>query len=109
MLNKKQFVDIMNKIIIFENQLERIRELDSNLPFFIINNSLIDPLIELLEVSMGLTVDKNYGTVISWWIYDCQCGKKKLSAYIEKSKRKIKYDLATPEKLYNYILKCKEK
>ena len=109
MLNKKDFIRAINLIEINDNKINRLNEVNRDASLFVIDYCLKDEMIELLETSMEITPDENYGSIISWYIYDNKCGKENLKAYIsDKNGKSIKYTINTPEKLYNYILKCKE-
>lgn len=109
MLNKKDFIRAINLIEINDNKINRLNEVNVDASLFVIDYCLKDGMIELLEKSMGIIPDKNYGSIVSWYIYDNNYGKKNLKAYInDKNGKSIKYIINTPEKLYNYILKCKE-
>lgn len=109
MLNKKDFIRAINLIEINDNKINKLNEVNRDASLFVIDYCLKDEMIELLETAMEIIPDENYGSIISWYIYDNNYGKENLKVYINnKNGKNIKYVINTPEKLYNYILKCKE-
>lgn len=109
MLNKKDFTRAINLIEINENKINKLDEVSRYASLFVLGYSLKDEMIELLETAMGIIPDEKYGSIISWYIYDNNYGKKNLKVYISgKNGKRRKYTINTPEKLYNYILKYKE-
>lgn len=100
MLAKEYFVKAINDIKYIDNRLDKdVKTYELRLAFC--KYSLQDSMISLLESAMAIPVDKVYGSIISWWIYETHFGKKKLA--IKKDNKKIY--LKTPEDLYNY---CKQ-
>lgn len=106
MLSKKLFIDTINKIISINKELDELGDVNPNVVNLIIDYSLQDTLIAVLEEAMNLLVDPRYGSTISWWIYDAKCGKSCPSVTLDKgtSKEQI-FVLDTVEKLYDF---CKQ-
>lgn len=106
MLSKETFIQIMNNIIDYNERLDKLREVNSTAVEFIIDYSLQDELIAVLEVAMNLEVHQELGSTISWWIYDTQCGKDEPIIWFDKgTKKEEKLVLDTVEKLYDF---CKQ-
>ena len=100
MIFKKSFVKAINDIKHINDRLDKdVKTYELLLAFC--KYSLQDSMISLLESAMAIPVDPNYGSVISWWIYETHFGKKKLA--IKEDNKKIY--LKTPEELYDY---CKD-
>lgn len=100
MLTKTEFVKAIKAMKEVDDKLDNnIKDRDLRLAFC--EYSLQDDMISLLESAMAIPVDPNYGSIISWWIYETHFGKKKLA--ITEDDKKIY--LKTPEDLYEY---CKD-
>ena len=100
MISKKSFVKAIDAIRKTDIKLDTdIKNRDLRMSFC--EYSLQDEMISLLESAMAIPVDKVYGSIISWWIYETRFGKKKLA--IKEDNKKIY--LKTPEALYDY---CKD-
>lgn len=104
MLTKNEFVKAINAIKDIDEKLDNnIKDKDLRLSFC--EYSLQDAMIELLESAMGIPVDDNYGSTISWWIYENDFGKNHWSI-IEKDENDNETEiyLDTPEELYDYCV-----
>lgn len=109
MITKKEFVKIINNLREVNDFVEetnsRARKLhDSIISDFYNTMSLsishANTVVELLE---NMFNDKD---TISWWLYECDYGRKFKIGYFEVEGKQI--DLTTPEKLYDYLIKEKE-
>ena len=106
MLSKKLFIDTINEIISVNKELDELGDVNPNAVNLIIDYSLQDTLIAVLEEAMNLPVDPKYGSTISWWIYDAKCGKSNPSVTFDKGTDKEQiFVLDTAEKLYDF---CKQ-
>lgn len=103
MLNKKDFVKAIDDIA---KKCKYVFSLEYELSIYMLNHSLIDSYIETLEKAINCKVSERYGSAISWWIFETECGKKDPYIWIEcKNKKQKKLKINTSEKLYNYIIK----
>lgn len=109
MITKKEFVKIINNLREVNDFVEetnsRARKLhDSIISDFYNTTSLSisheNTVVELLE---NMFNDKD---IISWWLYECDYGRKFKIGYFKVEGNQI--DLTTPEKLYDYLIKEKE-
>lgn len=91
-ISKEEFLRVINTIILINNKLDKLNNYYFTLG--VIEYSLQDTLIDLLELSMN---DKSKW--VSWWIYDNKFGKSNLTVTINN--KQILID--TPEKLYDLI------
>ena len=100
MLTKNEFIKAIKSIKDIDEKLDKdVKIYELRLAFC--RYSLQDSMISLLESAMAIPVDPNYGSIISWWIYETHFGKKKLA--ITEDDKKIY--LKTPKDLYDY---CKD-
>ena len=107
MLTKIEFVKAIEAIKTINDKLNKNVK-NGNLRVVFSEYSLQDDMISLLESAMAIPVDQNYGSVISWWIYENDFGKGNLAIIIKDAvgdKPDEKVYLKTPENLYNY---CKD-
>lgn len=106
MLSKKLFIDTINEIISINKELDELSDVNPNAVSLIIDYSLQDTLITVLEEAMNLPVDPKYGSTISWWIYDTKFGKSNPNVTFDKGTDKEQiFVLDTVEKLYEF---CKQ-
>lgn len=109
MLNKDQFVTLLNIIIA---QLERNDEINEKVGnvlhdefLYGITSSIIDSLIVFLEVEMG---DKSSNpfldSTISWWLYDSPNHGLNTSACKIYFPDNSEVNLYTPSDIYDYLL-----
>ena len=64
-------------------------------------------VVELLEMLLNLNVDKNYGSTLSWWMYEQDFGESftvGALTYTDKDGNEVAPDLSTPEQLYDYLV-----
>lgn len=103
MISKEEFVKALDEIVEFENKLDKLRGVstDLSLSFSDIGGMLVQSLIRVLCLSCGLNPDEKYGDDISWWVYETDCGKDKKMNVVEYKKKK--YHIDTPSDLYDFI------
>lgn len=103
MISKEEFVKALDEIVEFENKLDKLREVstDLSLSFSDIGGMLVQSLIRVMCLSCGLNPDEKYGDDISWWVYETDCGKDKKMNVVEYKKKK--YHIDTPSDLYDFI------
>lgn len=103
MISKEEFVKALEEIVEFENKLDKLREVstDLSLSFSDIGGMLVQSLIRVLCLSCGLNPDEKYGDDISWWVYETDCGKDKKMNVVEYKKKK--YHIDTPSDLYDFM------
>lgn len=99
MLNKTEFVKAINAIKSINDKLDK-DILNWSLRNAFCEYSLQDSMISLLESVMEVNVDPSYGSIISWWIYDNDFGRKHLTVSYNNQKQEIE----TPEELYDFIV-----
>ena len=101
-MTKEQFVRILNLIKEYDEKLDVLFEANRTIAMGIVEHyDLKDAIIETLEYAMNVKTDPNYGSDISWWVFETEYGKKNPYVYIKGRK----YSITTPEKLYNLIKK----
>lgn len=103
MISKEEFVKALDEIVEFENKLDKLRDVstDLSLSFSDIGGMLVQSLIRVLCLSCGLNPDEKYGDDISWWVYETDCGKDKKMNVVEYKKKK--YHINTPSDLYDFM------
>ena len=109
MISKKEFLQAIKNIQEHNEMLDKLRKVAPTLTMGIVNliENLQDTAIRLLELNCGLDPDIDYGTEISWWIYETNFGKKKSMNKIWIGKKK--YILDTAEDLYDFITMDKKR
>lgn len=106
MLTKETFTYVMDEIVRNNKQIRELDETNPNAASLVLDYSLQDSLIKVLEESMNLVVDPKYGSTISWWIYDTDCGTKEPFIWFDKgTSKEEKIVLDTVEKLYDFCKK----
>ena len=106
MLNKETFVKAINSIIEYNKRINALNQVNEIAAELIVDYTLQDDMISLLEEAMNLPVDEEIGSTISWWIYDTQFGTDEPFIYFDKgTKKEEKLVLDTIEKLYDF---CKQ-
>ena len=105
MLNKKEFINIINHLKevkdFIDETNDRVRKLNDSLmgDFFDANGLIImfeDDLIKVLENMFNTDL-------ISWWIYETNYGKDfKIGNLVEQNGDKP--DISTVDKLYDYLV-----
>ena len=99
MISKPDFVKAIKAIKYINDRLDKdVKTYELRLAFC--KYSLQDNMISLLESAMGVEVDPSYGSIISWWIYDNDFGRKHLTVSYNNQKQEIE----TPEELYDFIV-----
>ena len=106
MLNKQDFCEAIKEIIKYQESLEELNNVDSNLSTAIIEGySLLDPMIHVLDSAMNLPSDPQIGSTVSWWIYDTKCGTDHPEVWFNKDKKDEEcFILDTVEKLYDFCI-----
>jgi len=108
MINKDEFIKIIERLRDAKDLINNVNNLFRNSKEYILNDFadangmniyFDDIVINLLE---NIFNDKS--ETISWWIYEQDYGRSfKIGNFIEENNKKI--DLATAEKLYDYLIK----
>lgn len=102
MIQKKDFIKIVEEIKHYDDELDKLQNVNSSLCLaFVEKYDLKDILILTLELALGLKVNPQFGSTLSWWIYETKYGNKNYTITI--GKKKIHLD--TIEKLWNYLVK----
>ena len=104
MLTKQEFVNAINAIKSKNDELGECIK-DSELRVVFSSYSLQDDMISLLESAMAIPVDPQFGSVISWWIYENDFGKGDLAIILKDTVGNEPDEtiyLKTPEDLYEY-------
>ena len=105
MISRKDFKHVMNEIITVNDRLDKLQAVNSEFALSIVENySLQDELITLLEKLMNIPVDAQFGSTISWWIYETEFGKNNPYIYIDNKGTEIKYVLDSVDKLYDFCI-----
>ena len=101
-ITKEMFVELMTELRKF---LETMRSAESTIRPY--NSGTGFALLSFYEAPVNLLIsllEVYYATdIISWWIFECDCGQKRAIAGFKKKT----WNLNTPEKLYDYIMKYK--
>lgn len=105
MISKKTFIEVMKSIIECNKKIDELANANPNAVEFIIDYSLQDELITVLEEAMNLYIDPVIGSTISWWVYDTEFGKNSPNIYVKSKKSKKKIVIDTVEKLYDWCVK----
>jgi len=102
MLTKTEFVKAIEAIKMVDFRLDKNIK-DRNLRVVFSEYSLQDPMISLLESAMAIPVDKNYGSIISWWIYEDDYGKNEWDIRsVDNNGQLTNEKINNPEELYEY-------
>lgn len=109
MIDKKEFLQAIKNIQKHDERLDKLRKIAPTLTIGIVNliENLQDTAIRLLELNCELDPDIDYGTEISWWIYETDFGKKKSMNKIWIGKKE--YQINTAEDLYDFITMDKKR
>lgn len=104
MISKQEFLKAIKTIEDYDIKLDAIRAISPSLSLGIVEltERVQDTYIRLLELNCELDPDINYGTDISWWIYETDFGRKKNMNKIYIGKKA--YTIDTAEDLYNFIV-----
>ena len=106
MLTKKEFIKIMNTLKDTDSRFDKACEHLQGLWFDINEYRLKDLVVTLLEKNMGIKSDPKWGSVISWWIYECEYGTEHPEISLtDKGHITETFVLDTTEKLYDYMVK----
>lgn len=103
MITKKEFLQAIKTIEEYNIKLDAIRVVSPALSLGIVElvERVQDTYIRLLERECGLDPDIDYGTEISWWIYETDFGRNKKMNKIYIGKKE--YPINTAEDLYDFI------
>lgn len=105
MLDKETFVKIINNLKQKDKDLEEACKHLQGLWFDIDEYRFKDLLITTLEKSFGIKSDPQWGSVLSWWIYECNYGTDHPEISLTDNGKITKtFVLDTVEKLYDYII-----
>lgn len=100
-IEKEQFCKILNRVKRLNDVYQEINNiLTINQLEGMIETNLQDEVLDLLSL---LTYDKEdqYGTLISWWVYDTDFGRDEdMAAITIEDKITI---IKTPEELYDFL------
>lgn len=107
MIDKKEFVDIINKlkeVDDFVNETnDRAKKLNDAIISDFYNASSLSISHENIVVKL-LENMFNDNDIISWWLYDLNYGRKYKEGCIQDCDGNS-IDVSTPEKLYDYLTK----
>lgn len=104
MITKKEFLKAIKTIEDYNMNLDAIRIVSPALSLGIVEliEKVQDTYIRLLELNCGLDPDIDYGTEISWWVYETDFGRnKEMNAIFVNNKA---YQINTAEDLYDFIV-----
>lgn len=101
-ITKETFVELLTELRKF---LETMRSAENTIRPY--NSGTGFALLSFYEAPVNLLIsllEAYYDTdIISWWIFECDCGQNHAIAGFNKKT----WNLNTPEKLYDYIIKYK--
>ena len=109
-ISKIEFVEIIERLKNTDDTVNKINDLfnntiDSRISDGLNASSLMicheDIVVKLLEKIFN---DKE---TLSWWLYECNYGRDFKIGDLKDNGKNI--DLTTPEKLYDYLIKCYER
>jgi hypothetical protein len=110
MINKKQFVKIINHLKEVNDFLNETNDKAREL-----NDAIISDFFNASSLSISFendlvrVLENMFETdLISWWLYELEYGKNFTIGCIIEADGITKPDLSTPEKLYDYLIKSKE-
>lgn len=105
MINKKQFVDIINHIKEVNDFVNETNERARNLHDSIINDFFNASSLSIcFEGDLIKVLENMFNTdLISWWIYETEYGSKFKIGYLIEADGVTKPDVSTAEKLYDYL------
>lgn len=99
-MTKDQFRSYMNTLIAFEDYLDKVNNIGINL-WDITEISELEMLyISLIEDCLGLTRTDNYGSDISFFLFECDKGRAN-NAFIEVNGEK--HYIRTVDELYDWL------
>lgn len=104
-LSKNEFCQIINNLKRNEEFIDKINNIfnEFKLESSIFSTGLENTSVSLLE---SIFSDKE-NQYISYWIWECNFGETfEVGNIVEPDG--FKPDISTPEKLYDYLIKCKE-
>ena len=109
MISKKEFLQAIKTIQDYNIKLDAIRTISPNLSLGIgcLIDRVHDTYVRLLELDCELDPDIEYGTEISWWVYETDFGRKKDMNKIYIGKKA--YPINTAEDLYKFIVSNKKR
>lgn len=104
MISKEEFLKAIKTIEDYDIKLDAIRVISPGLSLGIVEliERVQDTYIRLLELNCELDTNIDYGTEISWWIYETDFGRKKDMNKIYIGKKE--YQINTAEDLYDFIV-----
>lgn len=110
MINKQQFVNIINQLEQgYKNQdilNKAMKNLCEDSYGFYPITKFTDIVIDLLNNMFELETDNVVGTDIDYFIYELNFGKDWKPGYVQENGEDI--DLSSADKLYDYIIKDKK-
>lgn len=107
MINKKEFVEIINKLREVNDFVDETNERARKL-----NDAIISDFHNAMSLTIShepIVVDLlenmfSGGDTMSWWIYELDYGRKYYDGCIQDGKGE-NIDISTAEKLYDYLIK----
>lgn len=110
MITKDQFVKIINRLRDYNDLQDKIQDLfrdnidNQEIDFMNAGSICVGHETIVVQLLENMFNDVGEYSTISWWIYECNYGRRKDMTYIiEPDDTWI--DLSTPEKLYDYLVK----
>jgi hypothetical protein len=104
-MTKEKFITIMNELQNYDKAIDNLHKADHNLALAIVEGyDLKDTVIKSLEAGLDLK-ESQYGTDISWWVYETKYGKENNKVWIgnKKNKKQKEFEIKTAEDLYDLI------
>ena len=107
MINKLEFVSIINKLIEVNDFVDetnnKARQLNDAIVSDFFNASSLSISHETVVVKLLENMFEDKDNTISWWIYEKDYGRNYKIG--DMSVNDVGIDLTTPEKLYDYLIK----
>lgn len=107
MIDKKEFVDIINKLKEVDDFVKETNDKARNLNDAIISDFFNATSLSISHENIVLRLLENIFNdkdIISWWLYELDYGRKYEEGCIQDCNGKI-IDIPTAEKLYDYLIK----
>lgn len=109
MISKEEFIKIIKRLKDYNDLQDKIQKLFENnidnkeMDFMNAGSICVGHETIVLKLLENMFNDKD---TISWWLYECNYGRDFSLGDLEVDG--VEIDLSTPEKLYDYLVKCME-
>lgn len=107
MIDKKEFVDIINKLKEVDDFVKETNAKARQLNDVIISDFFNASSLSISHESIVVRLLENMfndNDIISWWLYELDYGRSYRKGCFQDGKGK-NIDISTPEKLYDYLIK----